>query len=191
MGIVAPISAAAPLVPLAVDAFQGKVPGALQWLGIGLVLAGIVVLSNEHSESGRRGIAAGAGLAVVAALGFGLFVVGIDAGADESAKWAVVAARTCSVSVAVGVALALSTSLRVPRGVLPVVVGCGVFDTGANVFVAAATTYGAAGVVAVLSALYPVVTVLLARLLLGERLSPAKRAGGTIAIAGAAFVAAG
>jgi drug/metabolite transporter (DMT)-like permease len=69
--------------------------------------------------------------------------------------------------------------------------GVGVFDTGANVLVAAATTYGAAGIVAVLGALYPVVTVLLAWIVLGERLSPTKRARGAIALAGAAFVAAG
>ena len=68
-------------------------------------------------------------------------------------------------------------------------VAIGVFDTCANVLVAAATTYGAVGAVAVLSSLYPVVTIVLARLLLGERLSAAKRAGGVVALAGAAFVA--
>jgi drug/metabolite transporter (DMT)-like permease len=128
---------------------------------------------------------------VLAALGFGLFVVGIDAGADESAAWAVVAARAASVSLAVVAALVVSTSLRPPRSVLPMLLGVGIFDTGANVFVAAATTHGSAGIVAVLSALYPVVTVVLAWLLLGERLSHAKRAGGAVALAGAAFVAAG
>jgi drug/metabolite transporter (DMT)-like permease len=191
MGIVAPISAASPIVPLAVDASKGDVPSALQWLGIVLVLSGIAILSREPSADGSRRLAAGAGLAVLAALGFGLFVVGLDAGADESATWAVVAARAASVSVAVVAALVLSTSLRPPRAVLPMLVGVGVFDTGANVFVAAATTHGAAGIVAVLSALYPVVTVVLAWLLLGERLGRAKRAGGVVALAGAALVAAG
>jgi drug/metabolite transporter (DMT)-like permease len=191
MGIVAPISAASPIVPLSVDAFKGDVPGALQWLGIALVLVGIAILSRERSVDGRRRIAAGAGLAVLAALGFGLFVVGIDAGADESASWAVVAARSTSVSVAVVAALVVSTSLRPPRALVPTLVGVGVFDTGANVFVAAATTHDAAGIVAVLSALYPVVTVLLAWLLLGERLGRAKRAGGVVALGGAALVAAG
>jgi drug/metabolite transporter (DMT)-like permease len=128
---------------------------------------------------------------VLAALGFGLFVVGIDAGADESAAWAVVAARTASVAIAVVAALFVSASLRPPRAVLPMLVGVGVFDTGANVLVAAATTYGAAGIVAVLSALYPVVTVILARIVLGETLSAAKRAGGVVALGGAAFVAVG
>ena len=70
-------------------------------------------------------------------------------------------------------------------------IGVGVFDTGANVSVAFATTKGAAGVVAVLSALYPVVTVVLARFVLGERLSAARRIGGGVTLAGAALVAVG
>ena len=191
MGIVAPISAASPLVPLAVDAARGTTPGALQWAGIALVLTGIVTLSREPSAAGDRRLAAGVGLALVAALGFGLFVVGLDAGADESAPWAVVAARAASVSIAVVAALAMSASLRPPRRLLPLLVGIGVFDTAANVFVAFATTHGSAGIVAVLSALYPVVTVVLARIVLAERLSSARRVGGVVAIAGAVLVAAG
>jgi len=177
-------------VPLAVDASKGVVPAALQWLGIGLVLTGIVTLSREPSAGSGR-MAAGAGLAMLAALGFGLFVVGLDAGADESAAWAVVAARAASVSIAIAAALVTRSSLRPPRRALPMLVGVGVFDTGANVLVAAATTHGAAGIVAVLGALYPVVTVILAWIVLGERLGPTKRAGGAIALVGAAFVATG
>lgn len=191
MGIVAPISAASPIVPLAVDAAQGVVPDALQWLGVGLVLAGIATLSREPSALGGQRIAAGAGLAIVAALGFGLFFVGLDAGADESAPWAVVAARSASVTLAIVAAIFTFTSLLPPRRLLPTLVGVGVFDTGANVSVAFATTKGAAGIVAVLSALYPVVTVVLARLVLGERLSVGRRVGGVVALAGAALVAAG
>lgn len=191
MGIVAPISAASPVVPLVVDASKGDVPGALQWLGIALVLSGIVVLSREASEPGRRPIAAGAGLAVVAALGFGLFIVGIDAGADESPTWAVVVARSAAVPLAALAAVATSTSLRPPTALLPMLVVVGLGDVGANVLIATATTHGAAGIVAVLSSLYPVVTILLARFVLGERLSSAKRAGGAVALAGAALVAAG
>ena len=101
------------------------------------------------------------------------------------------AARLASVPVVVVVALVTSTTLKPPRAVLPLIVGVGVFDTGANVLVAAATTFGAVGIVAVLSALYPIVTVVLAWLVLGERLGAAQRAGGFVALAGAALVAAG
>jgi drug/metabolite transporter (DMT)-like permease len=191
MGIVAPISAASPLVPLTVDAAHGTVPGAVQLLGIFLVLVGIAALSFQPRSTGGSRVAAGTGLAVLAAVGFGLFVVGIDAGADESAAWAVVAARTTSVTLALAVALATSTSLRFSRDAVPLLVGVGIFDTGANVLVAAATTYGAAGIVGVLSALYPIVTVLLARFVLGERLSAGRRAGAALAVAGAALVATG
>jgi drug/metabolite transporter (DMT)-like permease len=191
MGIVAPISAASPIVPLAVDAGQGITPSTTQWLGVLLVIAGIVFLSWERSGAGTDRIAAGAGLAVVAALGFGLFFVGIDSGADESSAWAVAAARTASVPVAVAAALVTRAPLTAPRRLLPMLVAIGVFDTGANVLVAAAATRGAIGSVAVLSSLYPVVTVVLAWLVLGEHLPRAKRAGGAVALAGAAFVAAG
>ena len=191
MGIVAPISAAGPVVPLAVDAAHGTTPGALQWFGIGLVLLGIATLSREPSASGGRQLASGAGLAIVAAVGFGLFVVGIDAGADESAPWAVLTARTAAVPLAVLAALVTSTTLRPPMALLPVLAAVGIVDTLANVLVATATMRGAAGIVAVLSALYPIVTVVLAWLVLGERLSPSKRIGGVVAVAGAAFVAAG
>jgi drug/metabolite transporter (DMT)-like permease len=191
MGIVAPISAASPLVPLAVDAARGVTPTVLQCLGIVLVLLGIVALSREPSRVGSGRIAAGAGLAVVAALGFGGFVVGLDAGSDESAPWAVVAARSASVAVALSAAALTATSLRPPVRFVPVLVAVGAFDTGANVCVAFATTRGSAGIVAVLSALYPIVTVVLARLVLAERLSVPRRAGGVIALGGAALVAAG
>ncbi len=191
MGIVAPISAASPVVPLVVDASHGIVPNGAQAAGILLVIVGIVVLSREPDAPSGQRLAAGAGLAMVAALGFGLFIVGLDAGADESAPWAVVAARSTSVTLAVVAALVMSAGLTVPRALVPAIVAIGVFDTGANVLVALAVTLGAAGVVAVLSALYPLVTVTLARLALHERLDASRRVGGAVALAGAVLVAAG
>jgi drug/metabolite transporter (DMT)-like permease len=191
MGIVAPISAASPIVPLTVDAAQGNVPTPLQWAGIAVALVGIVVLSRSPGEGRRGGLAAGAALALVAALGFGAFIVGVDAAAEASVPWTVALARLASVACAVTAALVLSAPLRAPRALLPMIVLVGVFDTGANVLVATATTKGLAGVVAVLSALYPLATILLARIVLSERLDVPRRLGGAAALAGAALVAAG
>jgi drug/metabolite transporter (DMT)-like permease len=191
MGIVAPISAAGPVVPLAVDAAHGTTPTPPQVLGIALIVGGIATLSNEPAATGRARVATGSGLAILAALGFGLFFVGIDAGADESGSWAVVAARTAAVSVGMVAALATAKSLRPPRSLFPMLAFVGIVDTFANVLVATATTHGSIGIVAVLSSIYPLVTVVLARLVLGERLSAAKRAGGVVALGGAALVAAG
>jgi drug/metabolite transporter (DMT)-like permease len=190
MGIAAPISATSPAVPLAFDVFHGRSPGAAQWLGILLALIGVVLVSREPGGSGGP-VAAGVGLALVAALCFGLFVVGIGEAAQESAPWAAATARFGSVSALV---LALGWTRTVPRVSsrhLPLIVAVGIFDTGANVLIAVAATKGAIGIVAVLSALYPIATILLARAVLHERLGTTRTAGGLIAICGAALVAAG
>ena len=191
MGIVAPISAAGPVVPLAVDLAKGESPSAVQWLGVVVVLAGIAMLAREPGRPVRGGLGAGVSLALVAALGFGLFFVGLDAAAEGGVEWAILGVRGTSTLLACAAALAVSATLAPPARLLPTLVAVGLFDTGANVLVAFATTRGSVGIVAVLSALYPVVTVLLARLALGESLDRSRRLGGVLALAGAAAVAAG
>jgi drug/metabolite transporter (DMT)-like permease len=190
MGIVAPISAMAPVVPLAVDAAQGQVPAALQWAGIALALAGIMLVSLAPSSATTR-TAAGVGLATVAALGFGLFIVGVAGAADESVPWAIAIARGTGVATVLAAVLWAGVRPVPPASLLPMIVAVGVFDTGATIMVALATTKGLTGVVAVLSSLYPLVTVLLARIVLAEHLSARRRTGGLVALAGAGLIAAG
>jgi drug/metabolite transporter (DMT)-like permease len=175
-------------VPLAVDLARGEAPGGLQWIGIAGVLAGIVLLAREPRGTAR--VAAGVGLAMLAALGFGLFIVGLDAAADASVPWTILAVRSASTTLALVLALSMSVTVQPPARLLPTIVAVGAFDTFANVLVAFATTKGSAGVVAVLSALYPVTTVLLARLVLRERIDGVRRAGAALALGGAAVVAA-
>lgn len=191
MGIVAPISAASPVVPLAVDLARGVSPSPYQWCGIAAVLGGIVLLARDPDPGRAARLASGVTLAFVAAVAFGLFVVGLDAASDESVAWTILVARGTSTAFALALALTASVALRPPGRLLPAIVAVGVFDTTANVLVAFATTVGSAGVVAVLSALYPVATIVLARVLLGERLDRSRRLGGALALAGAAVVAAG
>ena len=182
MGIVAPISAASPVVPLAVDLGRGVSPSAAQWAGIAAVLGGIVLLAREPGAGRRTPLAAGVVLALVAALAFGLFIVGLDAAADGSVPWTIVTARGTSTALALVMALGASVSIRPPARLVPAIAAVGVFDTTANVLVAFATTKGSAGIVAVLSALYPVVTIVLARVVLGERLDRPRRLGGVLAL---------
>jgi drug/metabolite transporter (DMT)-like permease len=189
MGVVAPISALAPLIPLAVGLATGERPSAVQLLGTALALAGVAVLSRE--PGGRRGRAAGTGLAVVAAAGFGSYLVLLDAAADTSVPWAVTVARATSAALALAATVRVSASLRVPRLLLPTLIAIGLADVGANVLFGLASTRGLLAVASVLASLYPVVTVALARIVLGERLAASQRLGGSGAMAGAALVAAG
>ena len=176
MGIVAPISAVAAVIPFAVGVASGERPGPLQIVGIVLALAGVAVASREPAHRGG-GRAAGIGLALLAALGFGLYFVFADWAADESVPYAVATARGVSLLLAFVIALAVGAPLRRGRGFLPVLALVGLCDVGANMLFSLATTRGYLSIVVVLAALYPVVTVALAAIVLHERLAPTQRVG--------------
>jgi uncharacterized membrane protein len=190
MAIVAPISAAAAVVPLAVGLARGERPSALQLAGVGLVLLGVALTAHERGPAGPR-LATGVGLAAVAALGFGLYFVFIAEASDESQLWAVLVARAVSSLVAVAVVAARARSSSLRRGDLPVLMLIGLFDVGANCLLVLALDRGLVSIVPVLSSLYPVTTVLLARAVLGERIARAQQAGVALALAGVALISAG
>jgi drug/metabolite transporter (DMT)-like permease len=190
MGIVAPISALSAAIPFTVGIASGERPGALQVVGIVLALTGVALASREPAHRGG-GRAAGVGLALAAALGFGLYFVFLDRAAEESVPWAVSTARGTSSALAIGVALAVGAALRPGRPHLPALVFVGLCDVGANVLFGLASTRGFLSVVSVLAALYPVVTVALAAMLLHERIAAMQRVGVAGALAGAALIAAG
>ena len=190
MGIVAPISAVAAVIPFAVGIGSGERPGALQLAGIVVALAGVAVASREPAHLGG-GRADGIGLALLAAAGFGLYFVFADRAAEESVPYAVATARGTSLLLALVVALAVGASLRAGRGQLPALVAVGLCDVGANMLFSLATTRGYLSVVSVLAALYPVVTVALAALVLHERVARTQRLGVVGALAGAAMITVG
>jgi drug/metabolite transporter (DMT)-like permease len=190
MGIVAPISALSAAIPFTVGVASGERPGVLQIVGIVLALAGVALAAREPAHRGG-GRAAGVGLALVAALGFGLYFVFLDRAAEESVPWAVSTARGTSSVLAIGAALVLGASLRPGAAHLPALVFVGLCDVGANVLFGLASTRGFLSVVSVLSALYPVVTVALAAVLLHERIAATQRVGVAGALAGAALITAG
>ncbi|MDQ3066142.1 MAG: DMT family transporter [Actinomycetota bacterium] len=190
MGIVAPISATAAVIPFAVGIGSGERPGVLQIAGILLALGGVGLASREPTERGGRR-ADGIGLALLAALGFGLYFVFADLAADESVPFAVATARGVSLLLALVALLVVGVTLRTGRANLPALAAVGLCDVSANVLFSLATTRGFLSVVSVLSALYPVVTVALAALVLHERVARTQRLGVGAALVGAALITAG
>ena len=190
MGIVAPVSAVAAVIPFSVGIASGERPSALQVVGILLALAGVAVASREPAEGGSRR-ASGIGLALVAALAFGLYFVFADRAADESVPYAVATARGVSLLLALVAALVVGASLRPGRVHWPALAVVGLCDVGANMLFSLATTRGYLSVVSVLAALYPIVTVVLAAVVLHERVSSTQRLGVAAALAGAALITAG
>ena len=189
MSVVAPISALAALLPIIVGVAAGEAPTAMQGLGMALALAGAMLASIEFGASGSgRRAAAGVGLAVLAALGFGAFFVGTDLAADDGALWAVAVNRAAAVAALVGVVLALRRPSPITRDQLAGLATVGALDIAANVMFAVALTVGMAAAVSVLGSLYPVATVVLARAILREQLSISQRGGVAAALAGVGLV---
>ncbi len=124
MGIVAPISATSPVVPLLVDVARGRSPQPVQWLGILVALVGVMLVSREPGGRGG-GAAAGVGLALAAALGFGLFLVGLGEAAQEGAEGAAAAARLGSVAAVTTALAATRTRPRVGAAAVPLVAAIG------------------------------------------------------------------
>ena len=186
IGVVAPVSTLAALIPLTYGLARGERPGPIQLLGAAAILVGVALVSREPGPAGAR-LAAGVSFALLAALGFGLYFVFIDVASEASAPWAVFVSR--GVASAVAVAAALSTRvLRAPVRVVPVLVAIGIFDAGANALLATALNRGYTSIVSVVASLYPVVTVLLAASILHEHVARTQKAGIVLTLAGVVLI---
>jgi drug/metabolite transporter (DMT)-like permease len=171
----------------------GDRPSAVQTAGVAVAVVGVVLASREVDESGgrperaRRSVA----LALVAALGFGSFFVGMNRAADADVFWALLVARSASVLVAATAVAVLRPAFVVPPRRLPALALIGALDVSANALYAWASTEGLLSLVAVLGSLYPVVTVLLARAVLAERVRPIQDVGIVAALLGVGLIAGG
>ncbi len=188
MGVVAPISATAAVVPVVVGIASGDRPATVQYVGLVLALAGVVLASREEVSGGT---ARGAGFAVVSALGFGLFFVGIDNASDADIGWAMVVNRITGVSLLLAAFALLRPPLAARRNDIPVLATVGTLDIGANALFALASTEGLVSLVSVLGSLYPLTTVALAAVVLGERPHRVAQIGVATALAGVVLIAAG
>ena len=191
MSVVAPIAGVSAVVPVAVGIATGDRPTSFQVAGIVLAIVGVGLASREHQREGDRRVAAGVGLALLAAIGFGGYFVPMHAAGDEDFWWASLVFRAASFTVIALVVLALHSPVGVSRGNAAFVAAVGVGDTLGNLLYAASAAYGLVSVTAVLASLYPIVTVVLARIMLHERVDRVQEAGIVATLAGVVLISAG
>jgi drug/metabolite transporter (DMT)-like permease len=195
IGVVAPIAATGASIPVAVGLASGDRPSAAQLVGVAAAFVGVVLAAREPGAAeavGRSRLATGVGLALVAAASGGIFLTFLDQATDHGdALWAAFFAKVGDLVAYAAAAAVIAPPLAVGRrdfGVLSLV---GLLDTLGIVLFALATTKGLVSLVAVVASLYPVSTIVLARVVLGERIGLVQRAGAAAALGGAALIAAG
>jgi drug/metabolite transporter (DMT)-like permease len=192
MSIVSPVAACGAVVPFAISLATGERPAAIAVVGALVALAGAVLASFEERRAESRERTRAIALALVAAVALGLFVYFLGLGSREGdALSTLFGARVGSLALLVGGALVLRAQVRVPRVSLAAVAAVGLADVSANALFALASGHGLLALVSVLGSLYPVVTVLLAHVLLGERLTRLQQLGVVAALGGVALVSAG
>lgn len=192
MSIVSPLVACGAVVPFALSLATGNRPTPLELAGAAVALVGAVLASAEERRAAAPGRGRAVVLAVFAAIALGLFIYFLGLGSRHgSVPSALVGARVGSLGLLLAFGLRRRSPLVVGLTHLPVVAAVGLMDVAANALFALASGRGLLALVSVLGSLYPVMTVLLAHLILGERLTPLQVGGVGIALAGVAAVSAG
>ncbi|WP_319558948.1 DMT family transporter [Marispirochaeta sp.] len=194
VAIVSPTAAlVGALLPLVFGLIIGDGVSLTGWIGIGLILPAVVLLSYEHLEAGttleerRRAFLFGIG----AGTGFGLFFILIAQTDAAAGLWPLAGARFASLALVAFYSILGSRPLLVRRqGLIPTIMA-GTFDMAANIAFMLAVQSGRIILVTAVTSVYPAPTVLLARFINGEKVHPLRWAGLAAAAAGVACMGIG
>lgn len=189
MGVVAPVAAVVTgVLPVLVGIQSEGLPNTTQLGGFVLALVSIWLLAGPNTNANSR---SGLGLAALAGIAFGLFLIAGKHAGHDGVFWPLVAARSVSTALMLVFVGILPRDPRPLRPVLWLVVLSGLLDSAGNALFIAATRYGRLDVAAVLSSLYPASTVILARILLKERVGRLQAMGIGLALTAVALISAG
>ena len=199
MAVVAPTTAVcAVAIPVVVSVLLGERPMPLAVAGIALGMVSIVLVSQQQGGApgaGEPGLPrsrqSGVGTALASGIAIGLFLLSFAQAGPGAGMWPLLVARTVSTTLFAVMAIAGGRSLRMPAQVTALVIFAGVMDMVANALYLLATRQGPLSIVVTLSSLYPASTVLLARIVLGERLRPWQVTGVGCALAAVVLIVSG
>ncbi len=192
MSVVAPVTAVcAVIIPLAVGAVLGERPTGLALIGVLLALLAIVLVSQTgHIEGGKRATT-GVGIAIASGIAIGFFLVFLQRTGPSAGLWPLVAARVVSVAFFTLAGLVMRERLLPRRESMAIVISGGALDMLANILYLLAVRQGLLSIVATLTSLYPASTIILARIILGERLRWLQQAGVACAVVAIMLIVSG
>ena len=192
MSVVAPVTAiCAVIVPLIAGITLGERPTGLAIAGVLLAIAAIVLVSQTgHAEEGKRATT-GVPIAIASGIAIGIFLVFLKRTGPSAGLWPLIAARVVSVVFFTMAGLVLREQLMPRRESMPIVIGGGALDILANILYLLAVRRGLLSIVATLTSLYPASTIILARIVLRERLRLLQQAGVACAVLAIVLIVSG
>ena len=194
MSVVAPLSAVgAALLPVVVGVVSGERPSVLTWLGVACAFPAIWLVSRspDHAASATGGRGLGVVDGLLAGLGFGLLFTALGQVPESAGLRPLAVTQATSVLAIIALATLLGKAWLPRERYAWRAAGIGALGALATTLFLLATQAGLLSVASVLSSLYPTVTVLLAVMVLHERIHPAQAAGLALALTAVALVAAG
>jgi drug/metabolite transporter (DMT)-like permease len=199
MAVVAPTTAVcAVAIPVLVSVLLGERPAPIAAAGIGLGIVSIVLVSRQTAAPVEdrpagvgRALPIGVGTALISGVAIGFFFLTLAQTRPDAGMWPLVASRGFSVILFGALALGSKQSMRMPQPVALLAAVCGVIDMLANALYLLASRGGPLSLVVTLSSLYPASTVLLARIILHERLNLWQISGVVCALAAVVLIVRG
>jgi drug/metabolite transporter (DMT)-like permease len=188
MGVVSPISALSAVIPLTVALVNGEVLTTAQGVGVVIAMVGAFCASGPELSQGLS--PKPIFLALGAAAGFGTAMTFMAMGSESSALMTMVMMRATTFIVTIALVIRYRTVGNFEKSEIPILVFIGVSDFLANLLLGVATSFGLVSLVMVLGSIYPIVTALLAFVILKERLHRIQYFGIVSAVAGVALIAA-
>ncbi|HST18366.1 MAG TPA: DMT family transporter [Gaiellaceae bacterium] len=185
--VVAPIAGVSAIVPVAFGIAAGDHPRPAQYVGVACAIVGVGLASLEQ-RGGTRHLAAGVGLAALAAVGFGFYFPPMHAAGKVDFWWASLLFRSTAFAIVLAAVAVKRPPLRLRARDLAIVLAVGIGDTIGNALFAASSAHGLISLTSVLASLYPMVTVLLAAAVLHEHVSSPQRAGIVLTLAGVVLI---
>jgi uncharacterized membrane protein len=192
MSVVAPVTAVcAVIIPVAFGVALGERPTRVAVAGVALALVSIVLISQSGRVEEGKDARTGVPIAIASGIAIGIFLVCLERTGPSAGLWPLVPARIVSVSFIAFAGLVAREKLLPRRESWSIIVGGGALDMVANLFYLLAVRQGPLSIVATLTSLYPAGTILLARVVLRERLRLVQQAGVACAVLAIVLIVSG
>jgi uncharacterized membrane protein len=192
MSIVSPLSAiTSAVIPVITGLLLGEHLSTLAAIGIGIAVPAITLVSWQRSPGGSLDLQTGIAEGILSGMGFALLFIALDQAGTHSGAWPLIPGQAVGFVILFPFAWRGRHRLQPGTSSTAIIIAAGLLSGLANLLFLAATGRGQLSIIAILTSLYPAITIIFARIILGERWSFLQTMGLCIAAAAIVLISVG